>query len=65
MDVPSVKGVLVRSALEQVQSYLAAGRLSREQLELRLEREDLALFDKDRVVNGLWYPARATSGCST
>ena len=56
MDAPSVKGVLVRSALERIQSYLASGRLSREQLELRLEREDLALFEKDLVVNGLWYP---------
>jgi len=57
MDVPSVKGVLVRSALERIQSHLAAGRLTREQIELRLEREDLALFEKDLVVNGLWYPA--------
>jgi hypothetical protein len=57
MDVPSVKGVLVRNALERIQSHLAAGRLTREQLELRLEREDLALFEKDGVVNGLWYPA--------
>ncbi len=57
MDVPSVKGVLVRSALARVQSYLTSGRLPREQLELRLEREDLALFEKDLVVNGLWYPA--------
>jgi hypothetical protein len=57
MDVPSVKGVLVRSAVERLQSCLAAGRLSREQLELRLEREDLGLFEKDAIVNGLWYPA--------
>jgi hypothetical protein len=56
MDEPSVKGVLLRSAVDQLQSCLASGRLSREQLELRLGREELALFEKDGVVNGLWYP---------
>jgi hypothetical protein len=57
MDVPSVKGVLVRSAVDRIESYLASGRLAREKLELRLEREDLALFEKAAIVNGLWYPA--------
>jgi hypothetical protein len=57
MDVPSVKGVLLRSAVERIQAYLESGRLSREQLELRLGPEDLALFEKDSIVNGLWYPA--------
>jgi hypothetical protein len=57
MDVPSVKGVLMRCAVERLESYLASGRLSRDQLELRLEHEDLGLFEKDAIVNGLWYPA--------
>jgi hypothetical protein len=57
MDTPSVKGVLLRSAVDRIQSYLASGRLSREQLELRLAPEDLALFEKDGIVNGIWYPA--------
>jgi hypothetical protein len=56
MDVPSVKGVLLRSAAERIQSYLASGLLSREQLELKLGPEDLALFEKDAIVNGIWYP---------
>jgi hypothetical protein len=57
MDVPSVKGVLLRGAVERIQSYLASGRLSREQLEFRLGPEDAALLEKDAIVNGLWYPA--------
>ena len=57
MDVPSVKGLLVEHAAARIQSDLASGRLSREQLELRLEKEDLALFEKDAIVPGLWYPA--------
>jgi hypothetical protein len=56
MDVPSVKGVLLRSAVDRLQSCLTSGRLSREQLELRLGSEELALFEKDAIVNGLWYP---------
>jgi hypothetical protein len=57
MDVPSVKGVLMRGTVERIQSYLASGRLSREQLEFRLGPEDAALLEKDAIVNGLWYPA--------
>jgi hypothetical protein len=57
MDVPSVKGVLLRGAVERIGSYLGSGRLTREQVELRLEHEDLDLFEKDAIVNGLWYPA--------
>ena len=57
MDTPSVKGVLLRSAADRIQCYLASGRLSRDQLELRLGPEDLALLEKDGIVNGIWYPA--------
>jgi hypothetical protein len=57
MDVPSVKGVLMQHAVEHLRSELASGRLSREQLTLRLEQEDLALFEKDAIVAGLWYPS--------
>lgn len=57
MDVPSVKGVLVRSAVERIDGYLASGRLTREWVEMHLEREDLELFEKGAIVNGLWYPA--------
>jgi hypothetical protein len=56
MDVPSTKGVLIQHAVERIQGYLAGGRLSREELELRLAAEDLALFDGEKVIAGLWYP---------
>jgi hypothetical protein len=57
MSVPSVKGVLLQHAVDRVQSYLASGRLSREQLELDLEAEDLGVFDDEKIVAGFWYPA--------
>ena len=57
MDAPSVKGVLLRPAVDRIRACLASGRLSREQLEHRLEHEDLDLFEKDEIVNGLWHPA--------
>jgi hypothetical protein len=55
MDGPAVKGVLVQGAVERIESYLDAGKLSREELELRLGQEDLGLFEKGAVVAGLWY----------
>jgi hypothetical protein len=57
MAVPSVKGVLLQHAVDRVQSYLSSGRLSREQLELGLEAEDLGAFDGEKIVGGFWYPA--------
>ncbi len=57
MGVPSVKGVLFQHAVDRVESYLASGRLAREQLEVRLEPEDLGPFDGEKIVGGFWYPA--------
>jgi hypothetical protein len=57
MAVPSVKGVLLQHAVDRVESYLASGRLSRDQLEVRLERDDLGVFDGEKIVGGFWYPA--------
>jgi hypothetical protein len=57
MGVPSVKGVLLQHAVDRIQSYLTSGALSRERLEVRLEREDLGPFDGEKIVGGFWYPA--------
>jgi hypothetical protein len=57
MDERSVKGVLLQHALDRIEEGLAAGTLTRERLELRLEPEDLALLDAKEIVGGLWYPA--------
>lgn len=57
MGERSVKGVMLQHAVDHIQTLLDAGTLTREQLELQLEREDLALFDKGEIVGGLWYPA--------
>ena len=56
MDAPSTKGILIQHAVERIQDYLDRGRLSRDQLELRLAVEDLAFFDGEKVIGGLWYP---------
>ena len=57
MGERSVKGVMLQHAVDHIQALLDAGTLTREQLELQLERENLALFDKGEIVGGLWYPA--------
>jgi hypothetical protein len=57
MGERSVKGLMLQHAVDQIRDCLAAKTLTREQLELRLERDDLGLFDKDGIVGGLWYPA--------
>jgi hypothetical protein len=56
MDVPSTKGILIQHAVERIQHHLERGRLSRDELELRLAPEDLAFFDGEKVIAGLWYP---------
>lgn len=56
MLVPSTKGILIQHAVDRIQSYLDGGRLTRDQLELRLAGEDLAFFDGEKVIGGLWYP---------
>jgi hypothetical protein len=55
MAVPSIKGAAFQSVVEDLRRLLEAGRLSREQLELKLEADDLRLLD-EKVLPGLWYP---------
>jgi hypothetical protein len=55
MAVPSIKGTAFQSVVEDLRRLLEAGRLSCDDLELRLEAEDLRLLD-EKVLPGLWYP---------
>jgi hypothetical protein len=55
MAVPSIKGTAFQSVLEDVRGLVESGRLSRAQLELELEAEDVRLLD-EKVLPGLWYP---------
>jgi hypothetical protein len=52
---PSIKGVVLELAIEAVRDLLESGRLRREQLEVRLTADDLALLDQ-KIVPGMWYP---------
>jgi hypothetical protein len=55
MDGPAIKGSAFQSVVEDVQRLLQEGRLSREELEVRLEAADLPLLD-EKVLPALWYP---------
>jgi hypothetical protein len=59
MAVPSIKGTAFQSVVEHLRRLLEAGWLSPDDLELRLEAEDLRLLD-EKVLPGLWYPLAAT-----
>jgi len=60
MAVPSIKGILIQHPVERIQGYLDEGRVSRRELEIQLGKEELAFFDGEKVVPGLWYPAAMT-----
>jgi hypothetical protein len=55
MHGPSIKGSAFQSVVEDVQRLLEGDRVSREQLEVRLEPADLRLLD-EKVLPALWYP---------
>jgi len=55
MAAPSIKGTAFQSVVEDLRRLIEAGRLVPEELELRLEAEDLRILD-DKVLPGLWYP---------
>lgn len=55
MDGPAIKGSAFQSVVEDVQRLLQDGRLSREELEFRLEPADLP-FLEDKVLPPFWYP---------
>jgi hypothetical protein len=55
VERPSIKGTAFVSAVTDLQELLDSGRLRREQLELRLRREDLEILDS-KILPGDWYP---------
>jgi len=57
---PSIKGILLQLAVEAVDRLCGAGLLDRQQLEARLQAEDLALLEQ-KVVPGVWYPVATLS----
>jgi hypothetical protein len=56
VSVPSTKGLMLQQVVTLIQDHLDTGRLTRDQLEARLEKEDLPFFDGDKIVPSLWYP---------
>jgi hypothetical protein len=52
--VPSVKGAVLEIEVEAVRKLVAAGGISRAELERRLQPEDLALLDRPVFASG-WY----------
>jgi hypothetical protein len=55
VTTPSIKGTAFASAVADLQDFLDRGRLTREQLEVRLRKEDLELID-GKILPGDWYP---------
>jgi hypothetical protein len=56
VSAPSTKGLMLQQVVTLIQDHLDAGRLTRDELETRLEKEDLAFFEGDKIVPSLWYP---------
>jgi hypothetical protein len=51
----AIKGSAIEALVADVNRLLEQGRLSRDQLEARLAREDLALLE-EKVLAAVWYP---------
>jgi hypothetical protein len=56
VSVPSTKGLMLQQVIDRIQARLDDGRLTRKELEARLEEEDLRFFEGDKIVPTLWYP---------
>jgi hypothetical protein len=52
---PSVKGSIFQMAIEAVKQAVEEGRISKEEVEVQLEAEDLRFLD-EKVLVGAWYP---------
>jgi hypothetical protein len=55
VDGPAIKGSAFQSVVEDVQRLLHEGHLSRDALEVRLDRADLP-FLEEKVLPAFWYP---------
>jgi hypothetical protein len=51
----SAKGIFVAGAVASVRKAIRQGRVAREQVEIRLDSQDVAFLD-EKVDVGLWYP---------
>jgi hypothetical protein len=52
---PSIKGSLFEAVAADVNALVARGRITREELEARLERSDLPYLD-EKIGAAFWYP---------
>jgi hypothetical protein len=52
---PSVKGAIFQMAVEAVKQAIETNQISREEVELKLEAEDLRFLD-EKILVGRWYP---------
>ncbi len=52
---PSIKGIALQYAVAAVRRLLETGRLTRDELEIRLDPQDLEILDQ-KVLPTLWYP---------
>jgi hypothetical protein len=52
---PSVKGAIFQMAVEAVKQAVEAGRISNEEVDVKLEAKDLRFLD-EKILVGRWYP---------
>jgi hypothetical protein len=52
---PSVKGAIFQMAVEAVKQAIEEGRISEEEVAVKLEAEDLRFLD-EKILTGTWYP---------
>jgi len=55
MTIPSIKGTAFLSAHDDVNALLERGAVSRDEIEVTLEAEDLRLLD-EKILPSTWYP---------
>jgi len=55
MQEPSIKGVIVHGVVERLREHLECETISRDELEVRLEKADLELLD-EKIIQQVWYP---------
>jgi len=55
MQQPSIKGVAFCHTVARLQTFLESGQVTEEQVEVRLEAQDLRFLD-EKIEPTLWYP---------
>jgi hypothetical protein len=54
-EAHSIKGVVLELAVEGVKRMLEEGRISRDEVEARLDAQDLEILEQ-KLLPGMWYP---------